>query len=251
MDPNQDNPFIRFSAFWLGLGLVLSFAVLLLVIGLFNREKPDDLEVLAAKKRYETKAAVEAAQAEALNAEAIHAAIPDVAKALAASKPVAVETPEQVVAGSPTAKRLAEGPGADYAAVDALTEEGPIDEAVMATGKAQYLVCAACHGQNGEGVPGLAPPLANSEWVNGPVSNLIRIQMRGLSGPITVNGVDYNLPVAMAALNYQTDEQMAAVLTYVRNSFGNKAPAVKPEQVKMLRSEIGKPVLTVKDLIQP
>ncbi len=251
MDPNRDNPFIRFSAFWLGLGIVLIFAVLLAVIALINRGKPDDFEALAAQKRYETKEAVEAAQAEELTKEAIDAAVDEVAKSLAASKPVAVETPEQLVPGSETAKRLAEGPGADFAAVDALTEEGPIDEAVMAMGKAQYLVCAACHGQEGQGVPNLAPPLAKSEWVTGPVSNLIRIQMRGLGGPITVAGVDYNLPLSMAALNYQTDEQMSAVLTYIRNSFGNKAAAVKPEQVKMLRSEIGKPTLTVKDLIQP
>lgn len=251
MDPNRDNPFIRFSAFWLGLGIVLIFAVTLAVIALFNRNKPETLEELAAEKRYQTKAALEAAQLQDLSPEAIEAAISGVAKSLANSKPVAVEKPEQIVPGSATAKRLAEGPGADYAEVDALTEEGPIDETVMATGKANYLVCAACHGQNGEGVPNLAPPLANSEWVTGPVSNLIRIQMRGLNGPITVAGKQYNLPVGMAALNYQTDDQMAAVLTYVRNSWGNKAPAVKAEQVKMLRSEVGKPPLTVKDLIQP
>jgi len=55
----------------------------------------------------------------------------------------------------------------------------------------------------------------------------------------------------MAALNYQTDEQVAAVLTYVRNSFGNKAVAVTPDQVKALRSEVGKPKVTVAELIQP
>jgi mono/diheme cytochrome c family protein len=55
----------------------------------------------------------------------------------------------------------------------------------------------------------------------------------------------------MAALSYQTDEQIAAVLTYVRNSFGNKAPAVKPDQVKALRSEVGKPPLTEADLVKP
>ena len=55
----------------------------------------------------------------------------------------------------------------------------------------------------------------------------------------------------MAALHYQTDEQIAAVLTYVRNSFGNKASAVTPDQVKALRSEVGKPPLTQQDLIKP
>ena len=251
MDSNHDNPFIRFSAFWLGLGIVLIFALLLAVITLFNREKADDLEVLAAQKRYETRASVEAAQAEDLSKEAIDAAIAKVAQTLATSKEEAVETPEQVVPGSPTAEGIAEAPTANYDEVDALTEEGPIDEAIMALGKTNYLVCAACHGQQGEGIADRAPPLAKSEWVSGPVSNLVRIQMRGLTGPITVGGVDYNFIAPMGPLHYQTDEQMAAVLTYVRNSWGNKAPAVKPEQVKMLRSEIGKPMLTVKDLIQP
>ena len=50
---------------------------------------------------------------------------------------------------------------------------------------------------------------------------------------------------------FQTDEQVAAVLTFVRNSWGNKAPAVTPDQVKALRGEVGKPMLTAKDLIPP
>lgn len=252
MDPKHDNPFIRFTAFWLGLVIVLVFALVLAVISLFNRNKADDLEVLAAEKRYDTKASVDAAQAEDLSQEAIDAAVAGVAKNLATSKPVAVEKPDQVVPGSETAKKLAEAPAVDTTEIDKQpADEGPVDPAVLEMGKAQYLVCAACHGQNGEGVPNLAPPLAKSEWVTGPVSNLIRIQLRGLTGPITVNEVEYNLPVGMAAMSYQTDEQIAAVLTYVRNSFGNKASAVKPEQVKALRGEVGKPQLTVKDLIQP
>lgn len=226
MDPNRDNPLIRFSAFWWGLGIVLIFAVLLAVITFMNRGTADGLEEVAAQKRYQIKADIDTAQAEELSHEAIEAAIPATAKKLAASKPVAV-VPEVVE-------------------VDV-----PIDPEVMALGQAQYLVCGACHGQQGEGVPNLAPPLANSEWVNGPAENLIRIQLRGLTGPITVAGKQYNFATGMAALSYQTDEQVAAVLTYVRNSFGNKAPAITPEQVNALRGEVGKPQLTVEDLIQP
>jgi mono/diheme cytochrome c family protein len=55
----------------------------------------------------------------------------------------------------------------------------------------------------------------------------------------------------MMAMAYQTDEQIAGVLTYIRNHFGNKAPAVKPEEVAALRGEVGKPAVTVKDLIKP
>ena len=224
MDPNHDNPFIRFSAFWLGLGIVLIFAVLLLVIGLFNRNKAEGLEELAAEKRYETKASVAAAQAEELSVEAIHAAIPAVAEKLAASKAAAF------------APQVA---------------ESDIDPAIMELGAQKYLTCVGCHGQKGEGVPSLGPPLAGSEWVTGPIENLIRIQLRGLTGPITVAGVEYKPVAPMAPLAYQTDEEIAAVLTYVRNNWGNKASLVKPEEVKALRSEVGKPMLKVEDLIQP
>ncbi|NBX01185.1 hypothetical protein EBR11_01425, partial [bacterium] len=122
-----------------------------------------------------------------------------------------------------------------------------IDPSVMSLGKADYQMCASCHGPNGEG--GIAPPLAKSNWVNGPVENLIRIQLRGLQGPITVSGKAYTPPIPMMPLAQQTDEQIAAVLTYIRNSFGNSASVVKPEEVKALRGEVGKPMLTEADLI--
>jgi mono/diheme cytochrome c family protein len=251
MDPNRDNPIIRFTTFWWGLGSFMIFAVVLAVILLTNRKAPDTLEDAAAKPRYETKAKVDAAQAANLPKETIHAAIPAVAAKLAASKPAAVEKPEQVVPGSPTAQKLAAAPPPDTAAIDAApAADEPIDPAVLAIGKVQFMICAACHGQNGEG-SAVGPPLAGSEWVNGPVSNLIRIQLRGLQGPIKVKGTEYNFVAPMTPMAYQTDEQIAGVLTYVRNNFGNKAPAVKPEQVAALRSEVGKPPLTAAELTQP
>lgn len=251
MDPNRDNPIIRFTTFWWAIGTFLIFALLLAVIAMFNRKDPVTLEDVAAKVRYETKAKVEKEQAEALPAEKITAVIPEVAKKLAASKPVAVEKPDQVVPNSPTAAKLAAAPAVDTSAIDkAPAEDAPIDPAVMEIGKVQFATCGACHGLNGEGGP-IGPPLAGSDWVAGPISNLIRIQLRGLQGPIHVAGKEYNFPAPMAALSYQTDEQIAAVLTYVRNSFGNKASAVKPDQVKALRSEVGKPPLTEADLVKP
>jgi len=252
MDYNRDNPILRFTTFWWALGAFLIFTVLLAVILFFNRKPVETLEDAAAKPRYETKAKVDAAQAEALPPEKIDAAMPEVAAKLAASKPIAVEKPEQVVPGSPTAEKLASAPPVDTTAVDAppADAEAPIDPAVMEIGKAQFMLCAACHGQGGEG-SAIAPPLAGSEWVNGPTSNLIRIQFRGLVGPITVKGTQYDFPGGMVPMAYQTDEQIAAVLTYVRNSFGNKAPAVKPEQVSALRSEVGKPQLKAEDLVKP
>jgi mono/diheme cytochrome c family protein len=251
MDPNHDNPILRFTTFWWGIGSFLIFGMVLAVILIINRKAPETLEDEAAKTRYEFKSKVDAAQAASLPPEAIQAAMPAVAAKLAESKPAAVEKPEQVVPGSPTALKLASAPAVDTSAIDAApaTDE-PIDPAVLAIGKVQFMVCAACHGQAGEGGPA-GPPLAGSEWVTGPVSNLIRIQLRGLQGPIKVKGVEYNFPAGMAAMAYQTDEQIAAVLTYVRNNLGNKASAVKPEQVAALRSEVGKPQVTAAELIQP
>ncbi len=125
-----------------------------------------------------------------------------------------------------------------------------VDPAMMKLGRQQYLVCAACHGQNGEG-SAAAPPLAGSEWVTGPAENLIRIQLRGLIGAIKVKGQEHNHAGGMPPLAYQNDEQVSAVLTYIRNSFGNRAPAVLASSVAALRSEVGKPQLKAGELINP
>ncbi len=124
-----------------------------------------------------------------------------------------------------------------------------LDPAVMKSGKAAFTLCQACHGPDGKGVPNLGPPLAGSDWVHGPPENLIRIQLRGLTGPIKINGLEYTFAAPMPAQAFQADEQIAAVLTYIRNSFGNAAPPVITEMVTALRNETGKPLLTVADLI--
>jgi mono/diheme cytochrome c family protein len=247
----SDNPIIRFITFWWGIGTFLIFALLLAVIWMFSRSEPTDLEDAAAAPRYATKAKIDAAQDANISAASLESAIATVSKQLAEVKPAPVEKPDQVVPGSPTALKLASAPAADMTAIDKPSGgDAPVDPAVIEAGKAQYLVCGACHGQNGEGGP-IAPPLAGSEWVTGPISNLIRIQLRGLQGPITVAGKEYNMPGGMAALSYQTDEQVASVLTFIRNSFGNKASAVTAEQVAPLRGEVGKPQVTVQELAQP
>lgn len=130
------------------------------------------------------------------------------------------------------------------------TGDSKIEPDTSKIGKQQYMLCGACHGQQGEGTAA-APPLAGSEWVTGPAENLIRIQLRGLTGPIKVKGQEYNFPAGMMAMAYQTDEQIAAVLTHIRSSFGNNAPAVAPAEVAALRGEVGKPQLTAAELIQP
>jgi len=99
-------------------------------------------------------------------------------------------------------------------------------------------VCALCHGMDGMGKPGQAPPLADSEWAIGSATRMIHIPLLGLSGPLQVKGETWNLsmPAMGAALS---DEDLAATLTYIRQSFGNKASAVTPAQVKAVRAQVG------------
>jgi mono/diheme cytochrome c family protein len=97
--------------------------------------------------------------------------------------------------------------------------------------------CVACHQATGLGAAGIAPPLGGSEWVTGPAGRTIRIPMRGLAGPIKVNGVDYNLNM-LSFHDILDDEKMAAVVTFIRNSFGNKASAVTVDEVKKVRDAV-------------
>lgn len=99
------------------------------------------------------------------------------------------------------------------------------------------LYCSACHGVDGKGATGGAfPPLAGSPYVDGDARRAIKLVLSGLSGPVEVLGKTYNLemPPQGAAL---PDDQIAAILTYVRSSWGNKASAVSPDLVKKVRAE--------------
>ena len=109
----------------------------------------------------------------------------------------------------------------------------------LSRGKAVYEnICGLCHGNDGAGKPGQAPAFANSEWALGTPNRMIRIPIVGLAGPVQVAGQQWNLamPAMGAAL---PDDDLAAVLTYIRQSWGNKASAVTPEQVKAVRAEVG------------
>lgn len=94
--------------------------------------------------------------------------------------------------------------------------------------------CVACHQANGGGVPGVFPPLAGSEWVLGNPERLAHIPLHGIQGKLTVKGTAYNgmMPVFGELL---TDGEIAAVLTYIRSQWGNKADAVTEETVKKVR----------------
>jgi mono/diheme cytochrome c family protein len=93
--------------------------------------------------------------------------------------------------------------------------------------------CLACHQVNGSGVPGMNPPLKKTKYVMGDKKKLINIVLKGLDEEIVVNDETYSN--VMPPVNYLSDLEIADVLTYVRNSFGNKASQVKEAEVKKLR----------------
>jgi mono/diheme cytochrome c family protein len=130
-------------------------------------------------------------------------------------------------------ERQLPGSGAEAAVVK-------IDPIVL--GRKQYtLACITCHQANGQGVPNVYPPLVSSEWVTGSEDRLISIVLHGLKGPITVNGKLYNAAVMPAfgqvpggGYNW-SDEKIAAVLTYIRQEWGNTAGPIDVAKVTELR----------------
>ena len=104
-------------------------------------------------------------------------------------------------------------------------------------GRALYEVsCGACHQPDGGGREGVASPLAGSEWVTGSEERLLRIALDGVRGPIEVKGKRYQLE--MPALRHvYGDEDMAAILSYIRGAWGNSASVITADFVGKVRSE--------------
>jgi len=112
----------------------------------------------------------------------------------------------------------------------------PEQQALFDKGKTFYsAVCAACHQPTGTGVANLAPPLLNSEWVLGQPDRPIRIVLNGLTGPIEVAGTKFQLE--MPGLGAFGDEDIAAVLTYVRREWDHGASPVSPADVAKVRAQ--------------
>ena len=94
--------------------------------------------------------------------------------------------------------------------------------------------CAQCHQPNGQGITGSFPPLTQTEWVTGDKGRLVRLLLNGMMGPLDVNGQAYNS--AMPPHSILNDDQIAAVLTYVRQNFGNSAEAINANEVASVRA---------------
>lgn len=107
--------------------------------------------------------------------------------------------------------------------------------ALMEKGKQVYTTtCQACHQATGAGIPGAFPPLAESEWVSGSPKRLAAIVLHGLQGEINVKGQKFQ-GVMPPFKDQLKPEDIAAVATYVRNSFGNKADLVTVEAVNQVK----------------
>jgi mono/diheme cytochrome c family protein len=113
-----------------------------------------------------------------------------------------------------------------------------VSKTVMARGKTVYVnICMACHMEDGAGVPRMNAPLAGSKTVKGAKEKPIGIVLGGLSG-VEIEGDRYeNVMASHADLK---DQEIADVLTYVRNSFGNKASAVSAAEVTKVRGKMKK-----------
>lgn len=146
------------------------------------------------------------------------------------------------------ASKKEEAPKKEETAAEAAPAEAPKAEAakeekpeaapaasVARTGEQVFTqVCVSCHQLTGQGIAGVYPPLAGSDWMAKSNETLIKIVLHGLMGEIEVNGTKYNNVMTPwgGSLN---DEEVANVLTYVRTSWGNTGDAVTAEEVKAVR----------------
>ena len=134
------------------------------------------------------------------------------------------------------------------------SEEIPKDEAGLARlGEKKYnAICVTCHLPTGEGNTKEYPPLNKSEWVAGTKASparLARILLYGLAGEVQVRGQSYGTAVMPAQGGSLKDHEIAAVLTYIRGTWDNKAPAIWPEDVAAARKKIGsRGSMTTKEL---
>jgi nitrite reductase (NO-forming) len=94
--------------------------------------------------------------------------------------------------------------------------------------------CSVCHQQNGEGLEGVFPPLANSDYLVADKLRAVEIVLNGLSGPVTVNGVSYSS--VMPAMSQLNDDEIANILTFILNSWGNEGEAVTNDEVSGIRA---------------
>lgn len=117
----------------------------------------------------------------------------------------------------------------------------PYDPQVwIAKGKGVYgTVCISCHGGTGEGTPGKYPPLKGSEWVIHGEERPVSIVLAGITGPLHVKGAVFGSDPMPAQAGSKSNAEIAQVISYIRNEWGNKASIVYDDQVDIVRKKLG------------
>jgi mono/diheme cytochrome c family protein len=133
-------------------------------------------------------------------------------------------------------KIIAISSGFVFTCILLMSFQQPSLKTVMDNGKKVYdKYCLSCHQADGGGVPRMNPPLKKTTWVTGDKQRLISIILKGMDEPLEINGEDfYNV---MAPHDFLKDQEIADVLSFVRNSFGNKASLVTAAEVKAVRAQ--------------
>jgi mono/diheme cytochrome c family protein len=132
-----------------------------------------------------------------------------------------------------------------HGAVVAGGPAAPVDPVALGKKLFNDAACNTCHQATGLGAPGAIPPLVGSEWALGSEERVVRIVLYGLQGPITVKSAPYNSampPFGRGVTNSMkgwSDDKIAAVLTYVRQEWGNKADPITPEKVTEIHNKEG------------
>ncbi|HEX7858715.1 MAG TPA: c-type cytochrome [Verrucomicrobiae bacterium] len=110
------------------------------------------------------------------------------------------------------------------------------EQALFEAGRTAYpLICGSCHQPNGQGLDGLAPPLVDADWATGSPERLARIVLQGVRGPLNVKGKVWELE--MPQVSVLSDQEIAALLTYIRREWGHQASAIKPDFIAKVRKD--------------
>jgi len=135
--------------------------------------------------------------------------------------------------------RYVYGPYSSYEIVSDV-QPGSGDDPIKRGADIYRNVCSPCHQASGMGAPGQFPPLAGSDWVNtdGP-NRILRIILNGLNGPMEVNGQSWNAAMPPLGDVIASDADLAAVVSYIRNTWGNEASICTPEEAAAVRAESG------------
>lgn len=147
---------------------------------------------------------------------------------------LAIQTPNTSIESGDSRTYNSSNDSSTELGVDKKTLESSSSNALLQTGKQLYSIhCQACHQSNGSGIPGAFPPLAGSKWVNEDAARLVAILLFGIDGEITVKGQTFQ-GVMPEFKSKMSPDEISAVGTYIRDSFGNSATEISSDVVHQI-----------------